>query len=67
MEEKEKAELSDLSEICNFLIASKELTIAKVVLNIIKRRNRWFIIKLETDYEETLCLGVRETCWRCYS
>ena len=43
MEKKDKADLSDLSQLRNFLTASKPLTIGKIALNVLKRRHAEFV------------------------
>ena len=45
MEGKEKADLSDLRQVYNFLTTSKELAIAKVALDILKRRHKESVTK----------------------
>ena len=45
MEEKDNADLSDLRQLYNFSIASKELTIAEVALKVLNRRHTESVIK----------------------
>ena len=51
MEQKDKADLSDLRQLYNFLTAFKEQTIAEAALKVSKRRNTEFLIKARDDFQ----------------
>ena len=52
MEQKDKADVSDLRQLYNFLTAFKEQTIAEVALKVSKRRNTEFVIKFRDGFRE---------------
>ena len=56
MEEGEKADFSYLRQLYKFLMASKELTIAKVALKVSKQRHAELLIKAQD--------GFRGDVWR---
>ena len=51
MEQKDKADLSDLRQLYTFLTAFKELTIAEVALKVLKRRNKEFLLKARDGFQ----------------
>ena len=60
MEVRERQNLSDLRQPCNSLTASKELTIAKISLKVLRQQHVEFVIKGRHGLGGDVWLDIRE-------